>query len=220
MTKVQDLVQSTLGPPGQWGKWDDGWPGDIESALVDAIFSARAVYSTKYGKGIWALVSAWRVARLRTSYDLTALAGEISSEGPSAWAVRFGNSQHSPSRPSAAPGGPTKAAAVLEAAEALNGIGVSSAEDITDATVINVKREMMLIPGVGFATTNYFLMLLGRPGVKPDTMVHRFLATACGHSFSNRDAEEVVTIVAGKLGVPTHLLDHAIWTYESRRAQR
>lgn len=212
--KIQELVASAIGPPKEWDKWGGGWPGDIESALVDAVFSARAVYATKNGKGVAARVEAWQGERLRTSYDLTALTSEIANEEPNLWAERFGNSQHSPRRPSNAPGGPTKAAAVLEAAKALSAIGVSSAEDITDATVVNVKQEMIRIPGIGFATTNYFLMLMGRPGVKPDTMIHRFLATACGHKFSNRDAEEAVTTVADKLGVPAHLLDHAIWLYE------
>jgi hypothetical protein len=218
--KIQELVASGLGPPKGWTKWDGGWPGDIESALVDAVFSARAVYSTKNNRGVLSLVETWRGERLRTSFDLTALASEIAGEGPIAWAKHFRSSQHSPGRPATAPGGPTKAATVLEAAKALSATGVSSAADITDATVGNVKREMMRIPGIGFATTNYFLMLLGRPGVKPDTMIHRFLATACGHKFSNRDAEEAVTTVASELGVPAHLLDHAVWSYERDPARR
>ena len=126
--KIQELVASALGPPNGWTKWDGGWPGDIESALVDAVFSARAVYATKNKRGVLALVETWRGERLRTSYDLTALASEIASDGPIVWAKRFGNSQHSPGRPATAPGGPTKAASVLEAAKALSAIGVSSAK--------------------------------------------------------------------------------------------
>jgi len=82
--------------------------------------------------------------------------------------------------PSAAPGGPTKAAAVLEAAQKLVGIEVQEPADIADATVDRVKRAMRSVGGVGYATTNYFLMLLGRPGVKPGRMVLRFLAATLG----------------------------------------
>jgi hypothetical protein len=104
--KVQELVASALGPPNGWAKWAGGWPGDIESALVDAVFSARAVYATKNKRGILALVETWRGERLRTSYDLTALESEIAGDGPLVWAKRFGSSQHSPSRPATAPGSP------------------------------------------------------------------------------------------------------------------
>ena len=216
VTKVQDLVMSAVGPPPEWAKWGGGWPDDIEAALVDAVFSARTRYTTKNGKGVLALVRAWRAKGDRASYDLTALANEIDAIGPTKWAKNFENSQHSPGRPATAPGGATKAAAVLEAAKAMAAIGISSAADITDATVVNAKRELMRVPGIGFATTNYFLMLLGRPGVKPDRMIHRFLETACGHSFNNADAEEVVTTVADALDVPAHILDHAVWAYERR----
>jgi len=218
--KVRERVEGDLGPPREWAKWSGGWPGDIESALVDAVFSARALYSTKNKKGVLAHVQVWRATRQRNVSNLRALANEIRDEGPEAWAQRFGSSQRSPGRPSTAPYGPLKAATVLQAAEALGSIGILSAEDITESSMDNVKHELMAIPGIGFATTNYFLMLLGRPGVKPDRMIHRFLESACGHVFSDRAAEEAVTAVADELKVLAHHLDHVIWSYESDRARR
>jgi hypothetical protein len=112
------------------------------------------------------------------------------------------------------------AATVLEAATALVAVGVSKDTQICDSNVAEVKQTLRSVPGVGYATTNYFLMLLGRPGVKPDRMVHRFLEEACGHRFADARAEEVVTDTAVELGVQVHELDHAIWKFESDRARQ
>jgi hypothetical protein len=73
------------------------------------------------------------------------------------------------------------------------------------------------VPGIGRGTASYFLMLLGAPGVKPDRMVHRFLRDAAGHAFSNAQAESVVVAAAERLSVQPHVLDHAIWRYESSK---
>ena len=48
IAKVREHVKETIGEdPAQWTKWPGGWPGDIESALIDAVFSARAIYRSK-----------------------------------------------------------------------------------------------------------------------------------------------------------------------------
>ena len=116
--KVSAHIASNLGPPGEW-RWQGGWPGDIEAALVDAVFAARAVYRSTAGRGIYANVVAWRDGRGRAAWSLDELIAEIDGLGVDGWARHFGNRQHSPTRPSSAPGGPSKAAAGREAAEAL-----------------------------------------------------------------------------------------------------
>jgi len=218
--KTLDHVVSAIGKPSAWGEWPGGWAGDIEAALVDAVFSARAVYRSKRGRGVRAQVVAWGATRKRHSFTLDALASEIIAVGPSAWAKTFGNEQRSPSRSEAAPGGPSKAATVLEAADVLVAVGVSKAAQINESNVTEVKQTLRSVPGVGYATTNYFLMLLGRPGVKPDRMVHRFLEEACGHRFTDARADQVVTDAATELGVQANELDHAIWKYESELARQ
>ena len=115
---VTAYITGNLRPPIEW-RWPGGWPGDIEAALVDAVFSARAVYRSRNGKGIYANVAAWRAGRRRTAWSLDELIAEIDGMGVDVWARHFGNRQHSPARPSSAPGGPSKAATVLQAAEAL-----------------------------------------------------------------------------------------------------
>src|SRR5260370_33992319 len=105
-------VHATIGEPGSWGKWPGGWPGDIEAALVDAVFSARAVYRSKRGRGIYANVVGWRDARDRRSWALDALIAEIDADGVSDWAGKFGNLQGAPRRPASAPSGSLKPAGV------------------------------------------------------------------------------------------------------------
>lgn len=161
----------------------------------------------------------WRDARRRSSSTTTLLAEEISAAAPEKWASGFGNSQHAPGRPRSAAGGPTKAAAVLEAARALEAVGVITAADITEKNAPEVKRCMQGVAGIGYATTNYFLMLLGRPGAKPDRMVDRSLTRATGAEWSNSDADGLVTAAAEALDVSPAALDHAIWSYESAQAR-
>jgi hypothetical protein len=51
-------------------------------------------------------------------------------------------------------------------------------------------------------------------------MIHRFLTDATGLTFTNPDAERVLLAAAERLKVAPHDLDHAIWSYESKRARR
>jgi hypothetical protein len=221
LDKVIAHIDSVLGPSREWkAKWPGGWPGDIESALVDAIFSARAVYRSSSGRGIFANVTDWRAARGRQSWSVEALIAEIDKAGIGQWADDFRNHQYSPTRPATAPGGPTKAATVRQAAGVLRDLGINEASQIDLASTGEVKQALVAVPGIGAATVNYFLMLLGAPGVKPDRMVHRFLYDAAGHSFTNARAEEAVTAAAESLGVPANELDHTIWRYESDKAAR
>lgn len=138
--------------------------------------------------------------------------------GPLKWAQRFGNEQVSPGRPASAPGGASKAATVRQAAHALKGKGILVDTQINVDNADVVKGELLKVPGIGYATANYFLMLLGAPGVKPDRMIHRFLKDAAGQRFTNAKAEQVITAAAERLRVQPHELEHAIWRFESDRA--
>jgi len=219
--RVMAHIAETVGTnPAGWARWPGGWPGDIESALVDAVFSARAVYKTKYGRGIYFKVVAWQRRRTRHDYLLPALIAEIDAIGVSAWADRFGSHQLSPHRPATAPLGASKVATVRQAAEALVRIGVTNARQISVDNADMVWNVLTSVPGLGYATANYFLMLLGAPGVKPDRMVKRFLADATGHACSDAKADQAIWAAAERLDIEPHKLDHAIWSYESRKAAR
>jgi hypothetical protein len=218
LARVMAHIAETIGTnPEGWKRWPGGWPGDIESALVDSVFSARARYKTKNGRGIYARVVAWQATRDRQDYSLPGLLAEIGSD-VEGWAKRFGNRQHSPHRPARAPFGASKAATVRQAAQALCTYGVTTDRQITADNAEGVWTVLRSVPGLGYATANYFLMLLGAPGVKPDTMIKRFLADAAGHEFTDGEAERVVRAAAEQLGVQPHKLDHAVWSYESWKA--
>jgi hypothetical protein len=80
------------------------------------VFSARAIYETEGGRGISRNIADWRASRTRSTFSLDALLTEINAVGVSGWASSFGNMQLSPGRGTNAPHGPSKAAAVREAA--------------------------------------------------------------------------------------------------------
>ena len=82
-----------------------------------------------------------------------------------------------------------------------------------------MKYVLRSVSGIGCAIANYFLMLLGVPGIKPDRMIHRFLKEATGHTFTNAYAEQVLRAVAAYFDVQENELDHAIWRYERERAR-
>src|SRR6202451_162167 len=103
IAKILPHIDAAIGEPHGWGKWPGGWPDDIESALIDAVFSARAVYRTKHGRGIYRNVDDWQKRRERVTFSLDALIAEINAVGVPTWAASFGNSQVSPGRREDAP---------------------------------------------------------------------------------------------------------------------
>ena len=50
-------------------------------------------------------------------------------------------------------------------------------------------------------------------------MIHRFLQDATGRPFTNTRAKQLLRAAAETLGAESHELDHAIWSYQSTRAQ-
>ena len=63
IAKVREHVREAIGEdPALWTKWPGGWPDDIESALIDAVFSARAIYRSKRGRGISRKIADWQEA--------------------------------------------------------------------------------------------------------------------------------------------------------------
>lgn len=69
--------------------------------------------------------------------------------------------------------------------------------------------------GVGRATSNFFLIVIGVDGAKADTMVIGFAERALGRRVGQAEAEELVASAAKRIGCRQIELDHAIWQFES-----
>ncbi len=201
--QLLDHVQRVL--PQEWAEWPGGWPGEIEVALLDAVFSIRAHYS-----GVLHVVERWRAHRgVPVLDDLDQLARHGSS--PDALQAVVGNSQRVPD------GQLTKAEAVSLAAERLLEAGVVSSGDL-DIRNDTQRRAYTSVTGLGEVTWAYLGMLLGEPGVKADTMIRRFVAHALDlPDVPAERARSLVQDVAGELGVSPTQLDHAIWSYQRDR---
>jgi hypothetical protein len=214
---VRSRVSAVLPPQLEWSM-RDGWKNEIESALIDAVFSARARYGGGT-TGVRGIVARWRRQpdnEQRSMDDLTELV-RVAGD-PSAFADTLGNHQLVPGHGS---GRSTKASAVLGVARDLLAIRVLHADDVrARGDDAELRRAFTRTKGVGGVTFRYFGILLGIDGVKADVMVRRFVATALDLSESQiapERAEKLVGAVADELAVDKSLLDHTIWLYERRR---
>lgn len=117
-----------------------------------------------------------------------------------------------------------KAQAIEQAAQALLTEEISSCQDIRTARSEDLalaERGWRRVPGQSSGTSwRYLLMLAGRPGVKPDRMIIRFVAAALerpASQVSTGVAASLVAEAATGLGATPTRLDHAIWRKQSGR---
>lgn len=198
--KLRERVESDL--PAEWPEWPGGWPGEIEAALLDAVFSMRAVYS-----GALRVVEAWRTHRGPGPLDDLHQLARYRSDPESLLGI-LQNRQRVPG------GSTTKAEAVTAAAGRLIEAGAVSSETFS-TTSAGQQGAYTGVPGLGQVTWTYLGMLLGSPGVKADIMVRRFVARALAvDDVPAETAERLVEAVAEDLGRSPTQLDHAIWSYQ------
>ena len=208
---VVHYIRSTLGPQSSWTPFG-GYPGDIEAALVDSVFSTRYKYTTTYGRGLRPKMNTWLLARTRVvGPSASDLVAEISGGGgPQSWAGLHFTHHTISGRP--------KSEIVLQAAELLAHVGFDDASAIGSGDLIFVLDLLQAIRGIGLPTARYFAMLLGFPEVKPDVMVKGFLREALGRNVSDLEAIALVKVAGTKLSVPdVRNLDHAIWSTSAVR---
>jgi hypothetical protein len=195
-------VLETIGDTPE--NWPGGWPGEIEAALIDAIFSIRARYGNRSRRtGVYGAVVRWRDHREPPADDLSILAAtpepqlrDITNSGKLA--------------------GRTKAQVVLDAAKALLEVGVVHSGDLQDREK-EARRAYLSVKGCGPVTWAYFRMLLGHDDVKADTWVKRFVRDKLPGVTTHTEVSRLVHAVAAQLEVDARQLDHAIWRY--RRQQ-
>lgn len=212
------VINERLGPADTWAPYPGGWSGEIEAALVDAVFSANARYGSKT-TGVRRVIQAWRDHTHREPLDdLAALLADVENlGGPDAFADALGNHQRVPG---GAPDRPLKTTAVVEAARALVDEGASTSRQLRDRVARDPKRVPVVLRRVGrigAVTVSYFLMLLGVPDIKADRMICRFVESAIGQDVTSEEARGTMVRAAGDLGIDARRLDHAAWDWQRRR---
>ncbi|WP_137723587.1 hypothetical protein [Prescottella subtropica] len=204
--KVRALVDDTL--PGAPAGWPTGWPGEIEAALLDAVFSARATYGGP-ATGVRRVIGRWREHRgdalnsVSTLDSLPALAAF--TDDPEALAEILGNRQRVPGNYT------TKAEAVALAARVLASAGVTSASDIGDGRV--AWDAVTSVPGLGALTWETFVLQLGLLGPRALATMSGFVSDAVGSPVSDDDALQVLAAVSETLGVESSALLGAVWRH-------
>jgi hypothetical protein len=182
----------------------DGWPGNIELALIDTVLSIRAVYGTSAETGVRGAIKRYKSASGRVSWDdLSVLAGI-----EPAWLQSvLVNKQRT--------GRVTKANAIVAAAGRLAQAGVRHSADV-DRNSAQQRAAYCGTRGLGPVTWEYLLMLVGHDGVKPDTLLTRFVAGAIGRKPDDKTVIRLVTDAAHRLDMPASALDHSVWRYMSK----
>lgn len=84
-----------------------------------------------------------------------------------------------------------------------------------------IEGAWLLVPGQKSGITwHYVQMLAGIPGIKPDRMITRFVASTLGlprNSVKPKFALEALMAAAAEIGVSPSDLDHGIWQWQRRR---
>lgn len=181
----------------------DGWPGNIELSLIDAVLSIQAVYGTTDDVGVRGAIKRFKRESGRTSWDdLSVLArSDIAS------LTEVLSKQKT--------GGVPKAEAIVNAAGRFAKLGVIHTADI-DRNSMEQREAYCGTRGLGPITYDYFLMLAGNDGVKADTLVTRFVTEAIGRKPDSKTVTRLVTEAAEHLNMKASALDHSIWRYMSK----
>ncbi|MGV9864529.1 hypothetical protein [Rhodococcus koreensis] len=202
-----DHIDAEL-PRESWPHWTDGWPHEIEAALLDAVFSARATYGTPT-TGVRAVITRWRDHRGAPLDDLTALAAH--ADEPEGLLAVLNNRQRVPGNYT------TKAQAVAAAAHSLTELGCSTSADLRSDDA--QRYAVVTVPGFGAATWECFAMQLGVRTAASHQLVCDFLVEtlALESPPSTADAEDLVAAAAARLEITPATFTHAIWRYQRRQ---
>lgn len=192
---------------GEFAEYGGGWPGEIGTALVDAVFSIRARYHAKDPtKGVLGRVRKFRSQHPDAAADLRTL----SRLGEASIREIMGSTKTSQR---------LKSECVIEAANALLALvpAVATADQLRGTDSAQIEKAYTSVDGLGWVTCEYFQMLLQKPGVKADTMIVRFVNNALGAAelgpVGDREARQLV-VGAHEIqsrGVCLIAYDHAIW---------
>lgn len=180
-----------------------GWPESIELALIDAVLSIRARYGVTAETGVRGSLKRYQAASQRPTWDDLRILADIE---PTQLSETLANRQRT--------GRVLKAEAIVNCARRLSEVGVRHAVDV-DRNSAEQKIAYCGTVGLGPVTWSYFLMLLGTDGVKPDTLVTRFVGETIGGNPGPDTVAALVTAAAEQLEMSSSDLDHSIWRHMS-----
>lgn len=187
--------------------WFPGWQGEIEAALLDSVFAARATYGGE-GNGVRRVISRWREHRGDGPLDdLAVLASFV--EAPHVLEELLGNRQR------VAGNSTTKAEAAAKAAAALTEVGVVRSEDLADADedshrYLAQAKAFTSITGVGYKTWRSLVYLAGGRDSE-DSLLVQFVSNAIGEQVDECGMLELMHCAAEELGTDSPTLQHALW---------
>lgn len=196
--------------PSERSHWPPGWLGEVESALLDAVFSARATYGTPTS-GVRRVIDNWRTHRNARLDDLAALADLAAT--PDRLEGILGNRQRVPGNYT------TKAEAAAVAAAALVEAGIDSSSRIGDGR--GAWEALTTVPGIGTATWETFVLQLGLVGPAALDAVRGFVTDAVDHDgpeLTETEALGLLGAAADMLGVSQTTLLNAVWRSRHTRA--
>lgn len=208
---VARVVEAVRALPAQWAEWPGGWPDEIEAALIDAVLSIRAKYGSP-SNGVRGAVRRYRDAQGGGQLDSLS---RLAVYSPEQLRDVLNVNQKTAGVP--------KAEAIVNAAHALRCAGVERAAELRPA---EHKSAYTSVRGLGWVTWNYFTMLLGVPGIKPDTWIASWVAEAIGEpNVAPERAERLLREAADALKTDDReldlsRLDHVIWLHARGRGAR
>lgn len=203
----------------------EGYPNSLALCIVDSVQSTGVRYPSV--KQVVARYKAYR--RDRNGDPSTDGIPEFlqtfdDCDGPAGWAEKIGNGHRTSTRA----GAPLKSVAIQQVAQALDGFGIYTTQDLRDraddeAYFAEVRRAWCRVVGQRSGITwRYAGMLAGVDGVKPDRMICRFVTQSLDPGQRRRSVDTefaygIVMAAAGELGMTAFALDHAIWQYQRGR---
>lgn len=205
-----------------------GYRNGLALCVVDSIQSTGVRYAAvKKVVGRYVDYREKQKANAYTDGTAELLATFEATGSPEAWAAEIGNGHRTSTRA----GAPLKAVAIRDAAEVLDGMGITTAQDLRDAAddearYAEARRAWCGVVGQRSGITwRYAGMLAGVDGVKPDRMICRFVTQSLYPGQGRRSvdaefAEAIVKAAAGELGMTEFALDHAIWRFQRGRRRR
>lgn len=225
LTTDEDLLRDRI--IEEFGTDPESWfcPDGYQSvalAILDSIYSTGNVYA-----GVRNVIKRYRCLRKKEGANPEAdTATDLINAfdrwgGVEGFVLKTNNRWRTSSRHHA----PYKAYAALEAAKVLAAHSLETVSDVVERLSeresrerSDIAKEWLAITGQSSGLTwNYFLMLLGIPGVKADRMVIRFVTETLRRpkDVSAKEASRLVEAVADDLNLNYIQLDHTIWRFKS-----